>query len=112
MKEQLAEDEVDEYALLEEEPDPERLEEETIAFPPLPDDDAADDPAAEEAIKSAKQSANKALDRGDTNTALALYTEAIELGDASALLLAKRAELLLTLRCHVLLSATVQQLWR
>jgi len=91
-------DDEDEDHFAEEEPDPERLEEETAPLPPLPDDLEAEpaDEQAEERIRVAKQAAAKALEAGDAAAALAQYTKAIELGAGSALLLAKRAELLLT----------------
>merc|ERR1719491_1478716 len=80
----------------EDELDPERLQEETIPMPPLPDDvEAEPDRWAEARIHRAKQAAISALEEGDTAAALERYTEAIGLGGASALLLAKRAELLL-----------------
>merc|ERR1712046_292255 len=90
-------DEEDEYAALEQEPDPERLQEETVPLPILPDDLEAEpeNEQAEEGIKKAKEAAVECLESGDIPGALSHYTEAIELGGASALLLSKRAELLL-----------------
>lgn len=92
----LGVDEEEEEA--EDEPDPDALEEETVALPPLPDDlDEAEPPdeQAEEMIRKAKQAAAHALERGDTSAALSKYTEALVCGGGSALLLAKRADILL-----------------
>jgi len=49
----------------------------------------------EEALSKWKQEAAEALESGDARTALDRYTEAIQGGGASALMLAKRGELLL-----------------
>lgn len=90
------EDEEEEEAA--DEPDPEALEEETVALPPLPDDlEEAEPPdeQAEELIRKAKQAAVHAMEVGDTAAALSHYTEALVCGGGSALLLAKRAEILL-----------------
>lgn len=81
----------------EDEEDTERLEEESIPLPPLPDDLDAEPENDEDqyTINMAKQAASDAQEAGNMGMALAKFTEAIELGGASALTLAKRAEVLL-----------------
>jgi len=90
-------DEDDDDNSEEEEVDPERLQEETVPLPPLPDDLEAEpeDEQAVAMIKKEKEAAVESLEVGNIPGALAHYTEAIELGGGSALLLSKRAELLL-----------------
>jgi len=82
----------------EDEDDPERLEEENIPLPPLPDDLEAEPENDEDqyTINMAKQAASDAQESGNMGLALMKFTEAIELGGASALTLAKRAEVLLS----------------
>lgn len=77
--------------------DPERLREDTDAFPPLPPDMDPDELTEEQLEKTAraKQAALEALERADVAMALDLYTEAIQCGGATALMLTKRGELLL-----------------
>eukprot|EP00931_Biecheleriopsis_adriatica_P064601 TRINITY_DN39353_c0_g1_i1.p1 TRINITY_DN39353_c0_g1~~TRINITY_DN39353_c0_g1_i1.p1 ORF type:complete len:274 (+),score=81.41 TRINITY_DN39353_c0_g1_i1:48-824(+) len=81
------------------EEDAERLPEEQDAFPELPQLPPASEPDAAQsaACSAAKAAASSAQEAGDLPRALAKYTEAILTG-ASALLLARRAELLLTMR--------------
>lgn len=78
--------------------DPERMQEESEPFLPLPG--AAVDPTDEQldTQQAAKREAAEALESGDLDAAIGKYTEAIQAGGSTALLLAKRAELLLTRR--------------
>lgn len=92
----LGEEEDDDY---DDDMDPEKLFEEADPMPPLPDDfEAEPDEWAQRKIDRAKKNAAWYMDDGDTSNALVCYNEAIEWGGGSALLLAKRAELLLANR--------------
>jgi len=78
------------------EEDTQRLEADQGPFPPLPEPiDAEPTEAQIEACAAAKQAAAEAIEDGDAKVAMARYTEAILTGAASALLYARRAELLL-----------------
>jgi len=80
--------------------DPELMREETEAFPalilPSEGNQLSNDDL--ELVAIIKEEASDAADRSDFKTAIAKYTEAICAGGCSALLLAKRAELLLRQR--------------
>jgi len=83
------------------EEDPQRLPEETVPFPSLPsclDLDNEQNDAQEELCSRAKRAAVAAVDSGNVELAIEKYTQAIMTGGASALIYAKRAELLLTAR--------------
>lgn len=77
--------------------DADRLPEDAEPFPSLPPAGASDEPTEEQqnAAATAKQAAAEALEGGNVELAIEKYTEAILSGASSALLLAKRAELLL-----------------
>lgn len=83
------------------EEDGERLREETQPAPDLPTGiDLEPEPTPEQlAINAeAKVEAEKAVEAGDLDSAIAMYTEAIMSGGATALIYTKRAELLLRQR--------------
>lgn len=79
--------------------DPERIPEDPEPFPELPACQELE-PSDEQlqACEKAKALAAEALEAGDVDGSLAKYTEAVMTGAASALLLAKRGELLLKQR--------------
>jgi len=82
-----------------EDEDPERVPAESEPPPPMPSCGNLEPSEAEmDACNAAKQRASEALDAGDIQGALARITEAVLSGGASALLFARRAELLLQLR--------------
>jgi len=84
---------------VEEPEDPERLPEEMEPLPPIPSRRSLELSEADaEVLTKSKAEAAEALARGELKKALAKYTEAIETGGASALIFAKRAELLLRLK--------------
>lgn len=79
--------------------DPERLPEESEPPPPMPSCGNLEPSEAEmESCNAAKQLASEAMDAGDELLALERFTQAVLSGGASALLFARRAELLLKLR--------------
>lgn len=81
------------------EEDPERLPEESEPLPPMPSCGNLEPSEAEmESCNDAKKLASQALDAGDELLALERFTQAVLSGGASALLFARRAELLLKLR--------------
>eukprot|EP00927_Polykrikos_kofoidii_P055460 TRINITY_DN49708_c0_g1_i1.p1 TRINITY_DN49708_c0_g1~~TRINITY_DN49708_c0_g1_i1.p1 ORF type:complete len:692 (+),score=151.54 TRINITY_DN49708_c0_g1_i1:124-2199(+) len=86
----------------EEEYDPELLEEEKEPFPPSArtENEEETEPTEEQVrrIERARQAAADAMEHGDVHSALDKYTEIILSGGATALVLAKRAEVLLGLR--------------
>lgn len=82
-----------------EEEDPERLPEDPEPYPelgPEGEKELTDDQM--DAQGAAKQAAVEALEDGKLEEALAKYTEAIKVGNATAMMYAKRAELLLKLK--------------
>lgn len=95
-----SDDEVDEEDPEDEDDsDPELLEEDTDMMPPAPVTAAAELTDEQlEAINHAKEEAVAALEEKDVDKALQKYSEAIQIGGGTALLLAKRAELLLQQR--------------
>merc|ERR1712151_497222 len=78
--------------------DPERLPEDTEPFPALGPADVELSDADLDRQAQAKQAATEALEDGKTEEAINKYTEAITIGNASALMYAKRAELLLKMK--------------
>jgi len=82
-----------------EEPDPERLPEDPEPYPeqgPSGELELTDEQM--DAQAAAKQAAVEAIEDGDLAKALEKYTEAFKIGNVSAMMYAKRAELLLKLK--------------
>eukprot|EP00401_Gymnodinium_catenatum_P039708 CAMPEP_0117595204 /NCGR_PEP_ID=MMETSP0784-20121206/73635_1 /TAXON_ID=39447 /ORGANISM="" /LENGTH=428 /DNA_ID=CAMNT_0005397365 /DNA_START=96 /DNA_END=1379 /DNA_ORIENTATION=+ len=82
-----------------EEPDPERLPEDIAPFPeksPGNDLELTDEQLDKQG--DAKQAAVEALEDGNLEKAVEKYTEAIKIGNATAMMYAKRAEMLLKLK--------------
>lgn len=82
-----------------EEDDPDRLPEDTEAFPekgPPGEIELTDDQM--DKMGEIKQKAAEALEDGDLQKALSGYTEVIKMGNATAMVYAKRAEILLKLK--------------
>merc|ERR1719323_418192 len=82
-----------------EEEDPERLPEDPEPYPecaPVGEVELSDEQF--DAQGAAKQAATEAIEDGDLNKALDKYTEAIKIGNATAMMYAKRAEILLKLK--------------
>mmetsp|Transcript_25079 Transcript_25079/g.58218 ORF Transcript_25079/g.58218 Transcript_25079/m.58218 type:complete len:411 (+) Transcript_25079:130-1362(+) len=93
------EEEEEEEPVEPEEEDPERLPEDPEPFPskgPEGEVELTDEQMDKQA--AAKQAAAEALEDGDTAKALEKYTEAIAIGGATAMMFAKRAELLLKMK--------------
>ena len=77
--------------------DPDRMHPEKEALPPSPSSNELSDASQEEAAKL-KMKAQEALEDGDRVKALVFFNEAVTMGGATAMLVTKRAELLLKLK--------------
>merc|ERR1719356_521472 len=89
-------EEEDEEPAEPEEEDPERLPEDKAPFPEKsPNNELELTEAQEDAQNAAKQAAQDAIEDGDLGKAIDKMTEAIKMGNASAMMYAKRADLLL-----------------
>lgn len=77
--------------------DPDRMEEEEEAFPPAPSVMEISD-SDQERVSGLKTRAQEAIEEGDRQKALSFLNEALSIGGATAMLVTKRAEVLLKLR--------------
>eukprot|EP00439_Symbiodinium_sp_Y106_P023831 s1923_g2.t3 len=94
-----AEDDEEEEPEEPEEPDPERLEEDPEPYPPQgPSDNRELSDSELDNQGELKQAAAEALEDGNLAKALEKLTEAFQIGNVSAMMFAKRAELLLKLK--------------